>query len=364
MQPIGLYIHVPFCAAKCPYCDFYYTPGTDDVMDAYTDAVINAVRTWQTKEKHFDTVYIGGGTPSLLGAKRLSRIAAVLQEEPVREFTVECNPSRVEDGLFETLFDAGVTRISMGLQSAVDTERRALGRSADAETVARRVRQAQSAGFAEISLDLMLGIPHQTARSLAYSIDFCASLGVTHVSAYLLKIEPGTPFYAQRDTLSLPDEDTVCDLYLQAVEALAQHGFRQYEISNFAVPGHEGQHNLKYWDDREYVGIGPAAHSFVGGRRFFYPRDTAAFLRADAPVEDGDGGTFEEYAMLRLRLAEGLTQTGTRARFGMDVPLSVMQRAKRLPAHWITADDAGIRLTPSGFLVSNAILAEILKDVS
>ena len=363
MEPIGLYIHFPFCAAKCPYCDFYSAAGSASEMDAYTDAAVRAVWAWQAQGARFDTVYFGGGTPSLLGAARLVRIADVLRNEPIREFTVECNPSRIEDGFFSALHEAGVTRVSLGLQSAVDDERRILGRSADAETVARRVRDARKAGFAEISLDLMLGVPQQTSDSLRRSVAFCAALGVTHVSAYLLKLEPGTPFYARRDTLALPDEDTVCDLYLQAVGELAENGFQQYEISNFAVPGHEGRHNLKYWDDREYVGVGPAAHSFFRGRRFYHPRDTAGFLRGDAPIPDGEGGSFAEYAMLRLRLAEGLTQAGTRSRFGYDIPASVFARAERLPETLVRTDESGIRLTPSGFLVSNAILADILKEV-
>ena len=364
MEPVGLYIHFPFCAGKCPYCDFYSARGSDTDMDAYTDAVIRAVRVWQSQGRRFDTVYFGGGTPSLLGAKRLVRIAHILRDEPVREFTVECNPSRIEDDLFPALHDAGVTRISMGLQSAVDTERRALGRTADADTVARRVRDAQHADFAEVSLDLMLGIPGQTAETLSPSVAFCADLGVTHVSAYLLKIEQGTPFYTRRDTLDLPDEDAVCELYLQAVRELAAHGYRQYEISNFAKPGHEGQHNLKYWDCREYIGIGPAAHSFLDDRRFFYPRDTAAFLQGEPTVDDGEGGSFGEYAMLRLRLTEGLTQQGTRARFGFGIPAAVMDRANQLPRTLVQTDTDGIRLTPDGFLVSNAVLADILKDVS
>ena len=363
MEPIGLYIHFPFCVSTCPYCDFYSAPARDAEMDAYVQAVMDAVYAWQAKGKRFDTVYFGGGTPSLLGAERLSRIARVLRDEPIREFTVECNPSSVQDGLFAALYAAGVNRISLGLQSAVDAERRALGRAADAQTAARCVRLAQKAGFTDISLDLMLGIPEQTADSLQTSVDFCADLGVTHVSAYLLKIEPGTPFYARRDRLALPDEDAVCALYLQAVRDLAKHGYRQYEISNFALPGHEGKHNLKYWDDREYVGIGPAAHSFVDGKRFFYPRDTASFLRGDDPIADGDGGSFGEYAMLRLRLTEGLTQQGTMERFASPIPQSVIRYASKLPEHLVIVDTHGVRLTPDGFLISNAILADILKDV-
>ena len=362
MEPVGLYIHFPFCAAKCPYCDFYSASGTASAMDAYTDAVIKAVRAWQNKGVHFDTVYFGGGTPSLLDT-RLVRIARVLRDEPIREFTVECNPSRVSDGLFDALCEAGVNRISMGLQSAVDGERRALGRTADAETVLRRVRQAQAAGFANISLDLMLGIPGQTADSLLRSIDFCRAAGVTHVSAYMLKIEPDTPFARMRDTLDLPDEDTVCKLYLQTIDTLAKAGFAQYEISNFAKRGYEGRHNLKYWNDEEYVGIGPAAHSFVYGKRSCYPRDTASFLRGDPPIPDGDGGDFAEYAMLRLRLTAGLTHEGTQARFGYPIPRAVLRRAESIPSRYLIVDGQGMHLTPDGFLLSNSIIAELLSDV-
>ena len=362
MEPIGLYVHFPFCAGKCPYCDFYSAPADGAAMDAYADAVIDRIRARQQTGERYDTVYFGGGTPSLMG-RRLVRIAEALQKEPIREFTVECNPSRVEDGLFPALREAGVNRISMGLQSAVDAERRALGRTADAALVRHRVEEAKAAGFRKISLDLMLGVPGQTPDSLRTSLDFCRDAGVTHVSAYILKIEENTPFYGMRDRLALPDEDEVCELYLRACETLEDCGFMQYEISNFAKPGFESLHNLKYWNDEPYVGIGPAAHSFVGGKRFFYPRDTQAFLSGALPVPDGDGGDFAEYAMLRLRLSEGLTEQGTRERFGFSVPQPVYRRAEHIPPRYLSTDADGVRLTREGFLVSNAIIAELLADV-
>ncbi len=360
MEPVGLYVHFPFCVSKCPYCDFYSATATEDGMDAYADAVINAVRMWKNKGVTFDTVYFGGGTPSLMGGARLGRIARMLAGEPIREFTVECNPSAVEPKLFAALREAGVDRISMGLQSAVDTERRALGRRADGALVERRVREAKQAGFTNITLDLMLGIPGQTPESLDVSLDFCRRMDVPHVSAYLLKIEPGTPFAAR--ALDLPDEDAVCDLYLRAVSSLERMGLRQYEISNFARPGFEGQHNLKYWDCREYIGIGPAAHSFFGGKRFYYTRDTRAFLGGAQPVPDGDGGSFAEYAMLRLRLRDGLTEEETRKRFGFSIPDALRQAARKLPGSFVECDASGVRLTAEGFLISNALIAALLED--
>lgn len=359
-MPVGLYIHFPFCATKCPYCDFYSARANDAAMDVYTEAVINAVRAWQNKGVRFDTVYFGGGTPSLLG-ERLCRIADVLRKEDVREFTVECNPSRVEDGLFDKLLASGVNRISMGLQSAVDEERRALGRTASAQLVDKRIREAHRAGFRNISLDLMLGIPGQTAQSLEASLSFCDRTEVTHISAYLLKIEEGTHFYAVRDKLRLPDEDETCALYLQAVEGLGKRGFNQYEISNFSRTGFEGRHNLKYWNAENYVGIGPAAHSFMDGKRFYYARDTESFLQGAEPTPDGTGGDFEEYAMLRLRLCEGLTQRGTQERFGCLIPQSMLERAAALPERLCIADENGIRLTAEGFLLSNGLISTLLS---
>ena len=362
MEPVGLYVHFPFCAAKCLYCDFYSARGTSAQMDAYTETVIKSILSWQNKGVTFDTAYFGGGTPSLLGAERLSRIAQMLRTQPLREFTVECNPSAADADVFRALHDVGVNRISLGLQSAVDAERRVLGRRADSALVEQRIVQARAAGIDNISLDLMLGVPGQTTQSLEASLDFCRRMDVPHVSAYMLKIEAGTPFAAMEPTLNLPDEDSVCALYLQAVQTLEKMGLQQYEISNFARPGAQGRHNLKYWDCREYVGIGPAAHSFLGGKRFFYPRDTEAYLRGDPPVPDGEGGDFAEYAMLRLRLRDGLTHARTRERFGHGIPDALLHAAQRLPRGYVEMDDAGVRLTAEGFLVSNALLAELLKD--
>lgn len=160
----------------------------------------------------------------------------------------------------------------------------------------------------------------QTAESLRRSIDFCTQAGVCHISAYLLKIEEGTPFAQRRASLVLPNEDTVCDLYEQACEELEAAGFQQYEISNFARHGFESRHNLKYWNAEEYLGLGASAHSFLGGKRFFYPRDRNAFLRGEGPIQDGEGGSFEEYAMLRMRLADGLIESLARQRYGCGIP--------------------------------------------
>lgn len=366
---LSVYIHIPFCKTKCPYCDFYSaSPREESALEQYEKAVCARLFSYGEKYGHpaVGTVYFGGGTPSVFGAERLCRVLgavrAAFRISADAEITAECNPGDVDAAFFETLRAGGFNRISMGMQSANADELRVLGRRHDAETVCRAVEAARAAGIRNLSLDLMLALPHSTCDTLARSVDFCASLGADHVSAYILKIEPGTAFAARATSLGLPDEDGAADQYLFAVERLQALGYRQYEISNFARPGLESRHNLQYWRCGEYLGLGPAAHSFVGGRRFYFPRDLAGFLAGGAPVDDGPGGAFSEYAMLALRLTEGLRREDCVRRFadGGEQYEAVRRAAARLPENLIAAGDARVALTAEGFLVSNAVLAEIL----
>lgn len=365
MNNIGLYIHIPFCDGKCPYCDFYSIRGSEEMMDAYTAAVIRSLYTYaNTLRSTADTLYFGGGTPNLLGAKRISAIVSAAQEcfgLQNAEITAEVNPTRELNAFFEEIRKAGVNRLSIGLQSAHDDELRLLGRRHTAAQAGEAVTAAQKAGFDNISLDLMLAVQGQTEQSLLESIRFCANHNVQHISAYLLKIEPNTVYYRKQDTLILPNEDRTSELYLLAVDELAAYGFVQYEISNFAKAGRTGRHNLKYWHDEEYLGIGPAAHSFINGKRFYYGRDIHAFINGVEPIADGMGGDFEEYAMLALRLHEGLTNTGCMQRFGKPIPVEVMNRAKKyMEIGLVICDNTGIRFTPKGFLVSSTLIGNIL----
>lgn len=368
MQPIGLYIHVPFCVQKCPYCDFYSAPPREGwALDAYTDGVLAAIKKWGERlHTAADTLYFGGGTPSLLGGARLSAIVEAARRHfclfDGAEVTLEANPA---DDLAETLAAfaaAGGNRLSLGMQSAVPAELQALGRRHTPADVERTVAAARRAGIENVSLDLMLGVPNQTAASVRRSVACLTELGATHASAYLLKLEPGTPFGAHPPVL--PDEDATVELYQWTMELLEMAGYRQYEISNAAQPGKESRHNLKYWNSDPYLGIGPAASSYLGCKRFHYPRDTAAFLAGAEPEEEKDGmiptGSAEEYALLRLRLTEGLTEAGFAARFGGRIPSEWRQRAAALPPALVTEDAAGIRLSRQGFLVSNTLIGHIL----
>lgn len=364
MKSIGLYLHIPFCKAKCPYCDFYSLCSKENEKEAYTSALIERVlsstRDLQCKG---DTLYIGGGTPSVLGEKRLAKIVGSCRDflTPTAEITVECNPFGLTEDFFRVLFDCGVNRISMGLQSAVDGERRALGRLSDTNQVEKAVKMAQGVGFENITLDVMLGIPQQTEKSLNETLNFCTSLGVPHISAYMLKIEENTYFYKNRHKYNFPDDDLTADLYLQMCEALEGTGIMQYEISNFAKKGFESQHNLKYWHCEEYLGLGPSAHSFLEGKRFYFDRDIESFIKGGAPVYDGEGGSFSEYAMLNLRLCEGLKENKVLEKYGHSIPKSIYEKSQIfIDNGYMVTDDNSIKLTRKGFLLSNTILSEIL----
>ncbi|MGN0572055.1 MAG: radical SAM family heme chaperone HemW [Candidatus Fimenecus sp.] len=365
MNTIGLYLHIPFCRSKCPYCDFYSFRGSETDMDKYCAALQKKISESSVAlQCKVDTLYIGGGTPSVLGAERLKSLVNQAKRDFLTdsaEITVECNPYKLPPDFFKVLAEVGVNRVSLGLQSAVDTERRTLGRLSDSATVEAAVKAVQTAGIQNISLDVMLGVPDQTEKSLAETLDFCLLLGVPHISAYILKLEENTPFWRRREQYNFPDDDQTADLYLQLCETLETGGILQYEISNFAKSGFESRHNLKYWHCEEYLGLGPAAHSFLNGKRFYFPRDFEPFLQGGAPVPDGNGGDFTEYAMLALRLTEGLRESQVQARFGHKIPDEMREKAKIfVQGGYMTADEDHIALTRNGFLLSNAILAEIL----
>ena len=358
----GLYIHIPFCFSKCPYCDFYSTKYTPTAADAFAEKLGGQMQDYTGS---FDTVYFGGGTPSILEPQVLTGILQAVRDhfaiDPAAEITVECNPSKDLTGDMEQYAAAGINRVSIGMQSAVDRERFALGRRAGSGEVARTVAAAKAAGITNISLDVMLGTPKQTLDSLEKTFAFIERMQVTHISAYLLKIEPGTPFDRLQAKLALPEEDTVCQMYLQTVERLGQLGFAQYEISNFACPGHEGRHNLLYWNCKDYWGIGPAAHSCLGSVRRFWPNDTAAFIAGTVQEQYEGPCNAEDYLIMQLRLCSGLNLTEYVARYGVRFDAGQMAFLRHCAASgYAVLDGDTLRLTPSGMIVQNAILEELI----
>lgn len=364
MKNIGLYLHIPFCKSKCPYCDFYSMRADESTKERYVNALSNRINSEMSeKECKADTLYIGGGTPSVLGAEKISKL--VNSAKPFltndAEITVECNPYGLNDDFFKILNDSGVNRISMGLQSANDDERRILGRLSNRETVKNAVLSAQNSGIENISLDVMLGVPKQTSASLHETLKFVLSLGVPHVSSYILKLEEGTLFYKKQNELDLPSDDATADMYLQVKDELAKDGIYQYEISNYSKSGFESRHNLKYWHCEEYLGLGPSAHSFLDGKRFYFDRDLASFLNGNSPIPDGTGGDFTEFAMLGLRLCEGISNKKVTERFGFNIPSEIIEKSQIFIKNGLmNFDGETLSLTPNGFLISNTILAEIL----
>lgn len=368
----GVYIHIPFCRSKCPYCDFYSYRCTDEKMSQYVDAVIDEIETLRRvspylPDKSFsaDTLYIGGGTPSVLKGADIERIVKTARERfnmpPDSEITVECNPASDIEALIPYFINCGVNRISLGMQSAIDNERKLLGRTSDRNRIAQVVSILRSNGITNISLDVMLGIPEQTEESLRETLQFSIDCDVTHISAYILKIEEGTFFHTHYDRYSFPDEDSVCNLYELCIDQLEKAGYEQYEISNFAKPSLQSRHNTKYWTLDDYLGIGAAAHSLINGKRFFFPDNSDAFISGDKPISDGEGNTEEEYIMLRLRLKDGLDTDKLSSIYGDNSIKAIKEKAPFLAKQGlVNYDGRYLSLTKKGFLLSNTVIAEFL----
>lgn len=362
---VGIYIHIPFCASKCKYCDFYSVTSAESQRD-YTETALREVEQYRGRGIRADTLFFGGGTPSLMEPESLIRMVERCRDifDLDGEITIEANPDSVTLESLQKLRRAGINRISFGAQSAQDEELHFLGRRHNAIRIGEAVSEARQAGFERISLDIMLGIPLQTPESLRKTLDVFCTMNVEHLSAYILKIEPGTAFAREHVQSLCPDEDETADLYLQTVEFLAQHGYKQYEISNFCKPGEECRHNLKYWRVEDYIGIGPAAHSCLEGRRFYHPRGIEEYIAADGQnyVQDGAGGDVSERLMLGMRLSEGIRpeQLG----FDSQTCMRLRQCSEKYQRVGLMQKNMEyLRFTPSGFLVSNRILSELLDTI-
>lgn len=366
-------MHIPFCGSKCHYCDFCSFPNQSEAtMQAYVAAMWAQMETYAPMAAGYevDTVYFGGGTPTALPSELLcgllDRVKQLFCTSAQAEITAECNPATADAAYFAAMRQAGFNRLSIGAQSMHDRELGLLGRRHTVADLVATVQLARQAGFENISADLMYGIPEQTRQSLAESVAALCELGVEHISAYGLKIEEGTPFYKMRDTLDLPDDDEVAAMYEDTVALLASYGLARYEISNFARPGYESRHNLKYWECDEYLGFGVAAYSCFGGRRFGISRDFSAYLDTREVREEDEvispAGQMTEYVMLGLRLEKGIDKAAFVRRFGLDFDAVYAERLRPYIKGSFLEDTAeSCRFTTGGFLVSNAILADVLE---
>ena len=373
MKERGLYVHIPFCASKCAYCDFYSLPSAE-LHAEYVDALCGSARLMSEKfsDTVFTSVYVGGGTPSILSAELLKKLLSVINESftvaDSAEFTVEANPATLTHEKLDAMTNGRVNRLSLGCQSALDGELKKLSRLHSFEGFCESFAMAREHKIENISVDLMYGIPHQTLSSLLSSIDSVAGLSPDHISLYGLRVDPDTPFGRAKD-LMLPSDDIQCEMYESAVKRLSALGYERYEISNFAKDGKFSRHNMRYWQCGEYLGLGSAAHSYINGVRYAYARDARLYIESlkggrmpepcEVSVLTGEDKC-EEYIMLSLRLEKGLSLPDFEAGFGSDSAKRLIERAKRYVPRFMALDENSLRFTTEGFLVSNTILSELI----
>ncbi len=378
---LGLYIHIPFCMKKCLYCDFYSIPAANEQLKSlYLEALMLHFEehSLQLAPYIIDSVYFGGGTPSLLSAEQVAMLLKKLKKNffisDKCEITLEANPGTVDKQKLISFRKSGINRLSIGCQSFFDNDLSVCGRIHSSIDNVKAIDDAQKAGFKNINVDIMYGLPGQNLQNVLASIERAVKLGVTHISLYGLKVEEGTPFYTMQNQkkIVLPDEDTESDMYFVSCDILKKLGFKHYEISNFAKPGFESVHNLKYWNCDEYVGFGPSSHSFFSGKRFYYKNSTSLYIKNFTENYEGQGivdkcidvpfGTqMAEYVMLRMRLGEGINCDEFRRRFGRTFESVYLNKVTPfLSSGHIVKTNDGYAFTEQGMYVSNYILSRMI----
>ncbi|MCL2408131.1 MAG: radical SAM family heme chaperone HemW [Oscillospiraceae bacterium] len=373
---VGIYVHIPFCESKCAYCNFYSLADEEQWMPEFQSAILRHIKEYSPQLDGYiiDTVYFGGGTPSYYGAGRLISIFNALKKHGHvllnAEVTVEVNPGSITKEDLVRLRRAGFNRLSVGVQSASDAMLKRLGRLHTFQDAEETVADARAAGFTNISVDIIYGLPSQDKDSWAETITRVAALKPEHISCYGLKIEEGTQLYMYKDSPFMPDDDEQADMYLFAVEMLSRFGYKQYEISNFARRGYESRHNLKYWLGDEYIGLGPAAHSYIGQSRYSFVDDLEKYIgrvasNQQAIVEYSEEmSDFEkagEYLMLRLRTVHGISEKEYYDIYKLKMDFVLRLLRKYEDNGWVVFKDGRWRFTPNGFLLSNTLIGDLLE---
>jgi len=381
-RPIGLYVHIPFCERKCTYCDFNSYSGQNDLIPAYTAALVREIELWGASEPFaVKSVFFGGGTPSELPLEHFATIveaiAASFRLQRGAEFTVEANPGTVDRAYLAGLLALGVNRLSLGVQSFDDAELAALTRIHTAEEARRAFDDARAAGFRRINLDLIYGLAHQGLDRWSANVAAAVAMSPEHLSLYALSVEPGTALFQQvrAGRTPGPDPDLQAEMYEYTVAAMAGAGYRRYEISNWAREDEECRHNLVYWRNEPYLGVGCGAHSSLGGRRFNVvnpPRHYIAAMRAAVEgdpwlmpqlenIEQTDeAARLAETLMLGLRLDEGVRLDTLAAEFPALLPSYAATFARFDELGLLRRDGETLRLTDRGVLLSNEVFEEIL----
>jgi oxygen-independent coproporphyrinogen-3 oxidase len=389
-EPISLYVHIPFCTAKCGYCDFNSYARQEHLIPAYGETLLREAQLWRSAAagRPVATVFFGGGTPSLMPLEEMRRLMEGLRASfdvaTDAEVSLEANPGSIDEPYLRGLLDLGFNRLSLGVQSFHDDELRALDRLHSAEDARRAVRAARAAGFSNVNLDLIFGLPEQPMERWGRSVEEALAFAPEHLSLYALTVEEGTPLARNvaRGRTPAPDPDAQADQYEWTQERLKRAGYEHYEISNWARPGCRCRHNLTYWECREYLGLGAGAHSYLNGVRFAAAKLPAQYqaLVEESWCEAGEGGATPmrqvvsgetitpELAMadaliLGLRLVEGVSVEGYRGRFGVDA-LEAFGDALAEPFAWglLETRDGRLRLTQRGRLLSNEVFVLLLPD--
>lgn len=373
---LGIYIHIPFCASKCSYCDFYSLAGCEYLMPDYHRALIAHLEeaSGAIKKYEVDSVYFGGGTPSFYGADRIVDILNALKlNGNLRldaEVTVECNPDSISYNALKLLRSEGVNRISMGVQASDNNILKLIGRRHNFQQAVKALYDARKAGFDNVSMDLIYGLPSQTKTDWANTLSQVIELHPEHISCYGLKLEQGTPMY--RDYFGspfLPDDDEQADMYSYAAELLDRFGYKQYEISNFAPAGFESKHNLKYWNLDDYMGFGPGAHSCVGNQRYSYVRDLKQYINGierDTDIIDeyqriDPLERAVEYIMLGMRTSRGISERDYRIHCQSNwKPIERVLKVFEKKG-WAELSGERWHFTVPGFLVSNSLIGIMLE---
>ena len=367
---LGLYLHIPYCFSKCRYCDFYSAPGQRGVPRAYVDALLRELSRFAPDAPlRPDTLYFGGGTPSLLAPADAARLIDAAQPLPGAEITLEANPETVTEASLRAFRAAGVNRISFGVQSARDSQLKTLGRPHTAKQARAAFAAARRAGFENISGDIMLALPHYTQAEFDETLELIEEGGATHISAYLLKIEPDSAF-GRTPPEGLPTSDEAADFYLYAVEQLEHHGYRQYEISNFARPNRYSRHNSSYWQGIPYIGLGPSAHSYDKKSRQWNIASIGSYIKAiqegQLPFEREELSVhdqYDDYIITRTRTSWGLNPSEILTLFGQAYHDYFMcQATKAQTKGLLEIHDGNFRLTRAGIFISDSVMVELLSE--
>ena len=390
MKDFGIYIHIPFCRQKCFYCDFPSFAGKERMIGPYLEALEQEMgqvrqRLWDRGEAVFGsdgklapgTIYIGGGTPTVLETVALPDVFYLLQKhidvEHAGEITIEANPGTVDGEKLRLLHGFGINRLSLGVQSFDDGCLKAIGRIHSGQEAAEAVAEAQDAGFANISVDLMYGLPGQDMNMLRESVETALSLGVQHISIYGLQLEEGTVFdkLHQQGKLVLPSDELTEEMYDYITAFLPERGYYRYEISNFALPGYESRHNLSYWQDVPYLGFGSGAHSYWGDCRYQNSARIEVYMeevfqgRAMCHVEEKvtEKAHIEEFCFLALRTAAGISVRRFAAVFGRDVHEIYGEPIRRLVEKGLLLEDRErLYLSQLGMKYGNQVFGEFLLE--